>query len=120
MRALYTFSVALLAVAPAQAGGNADPILTKFILDEVEQRSDHQQVQSAQGWLGNDLNKLWLKADHEAHDGSTEEAELQLLYSRAIAPFWEFQSGLRRSFSDADTEDNLVLGIQGLAPYHLP
>ncbi|WP_027873503.1 copper resistance protein B [Spongiibacter marinus] len=118
MKKHYVLCAALVA-GPALAGGKADPVLAKFMVDEVEQRSDHQQAFSLQGWLGTDLNKLWLKAEREAHDGSTEDAELQLLYSRAIAPYWDLQGGLRRSFSAEGSNDSVVIGIQGLAPYHV-
>ena len=117
MKKHYVLCAALL-TGPALAGGKADPVLAKFMVDEVEQRSDQQQAFSLQGWLGTDLNKLWLKAEREAHDGSTESAELQLLYSRAIAPYWDLQGGLQRSFSEDGSDDSVVIGIQGLAPYH--
>ena len=50
-------------------------------------------------------------------DGEAE-GEVQVLYSRAISPFWDVQAGVRQDFRD-DGEDptHLVLGVQGLAPY---
>ena len=45
-----------------------------------------------------------------------EEAELQLLYSRYITQFWDFQVGVRQDFVPRATTF-AVIGIQGLAKY---
>ena len=49
----------------------------------------------AQAWIGQDLNKFWLKLEGEYLDGKTTEAEVQALYSRAVAPYWDLQLGWR-------------------------
>ncbi len=41
---------------------------------------------------------------------------MQALYSRAIAPFFDVQAGVRQDIAGPDTT-YAVLGIQGLAPY---
>ena len=46
----------------------------------------------------------------------TVTAEVQALYSRAIAPFFDFQAGIRQDFAPLD-RTYAVVGIQGLAPY---
>ena len=49
------------------------------------------------------------------------DLELQALYSRMIAPFWDFQVGLRydQQYGPGPDQDRTfaVLGVQGLAPY---
>ena len=50
------------------------------------------------------------------NNGDVEDAELQALYSRAIAPYWNLQAGLRHDFKP-DGLDYAVIGVQGLAPY---
>jgi copper resistance protein B len=49
------------------------------------------------------------------------EAEVQALYSRLVAPFWDMQAGLRydRAFGSGRDRDRAfgVLGVQGLASY---
>lgn len=97
-----------------------DPILTMLLVDQFETRSTDGSdpfVVSGQMWIGRDLNKLWLKADYERVGGETEQAELQALYSRAIAPYWDVQVGVRRDFNPKPTRDWLAIGVQGLAPY---
>ena len=112
----------LLLSGTALAGGmNDDPLLTMLMVDQLEIRSDSDDpplVWDAEGWLGKDLNKLWLKTDGEYVDGSLEEAEIQALYSRAIAPFWDLQAGWRHDIQPEPNRDWLALGVKGLAPYY--
>ena len=98
---------------------NDDPVLTSLMLDKLEIRdteNSYLTALEAQAWIGKDLNKLWLKTDIENHNGEIEYAEVQALYSHAIAPFWDFQIGIRQ-----DTKPTArtwsVLGVQGIAPY---
>lgn len=73
----------------------------------------------AQAWLGYDRDKLWLKTEghYDADANSTERMEWQALYSRAIAPFWDVQLGLRHDSGAYATRNYAVVGLQGLAPY---
>lgn len=76
------------------------------------------------GWVGGDTNRLWIKSEgsQDLSGGGTGEADLQLLYGRNIAPFWDFQIGVRgkqnlgSGFSD-NSRGYVVIGVQGLAPY---
>ena len=47
----------------------------------------------------------------------SKHAELQLLYSRAVTPYFDLQAGVRQSYLDGEDRTDLVLGVQGLAPY---
>jgi len=98
---------------------------SKVIFDQLEYRNnDGEDILrwDIQGWRGTDFNKLWLK--FEGENGASSNAadlELQALYSRAIAAFWDFQIGVRYdlAINPDSTDDRLfaVLGFQGLAPY---
>ena len=104
----------------AIAGAKDDPLLTKVMVDQLEVREaddDNPAVLEGQGWVGKDLNKLWLKVELERVDSETEEAELQALYSKAISTYWDFQVGMRHDFEPSPTRSWGVIGIQGLAPY---
>ncbi len=75
------------------------------------------------GWTGGDYNRLWVKTEGEWRTSGERggEAEAQLLYGRMIAPFWDFQAGVRYDlFSGAGFDRSrgfAVIGLQGLAPY---
>jgi len=72
----------------------------------------------AQAWYGGDINRLWLKSEGEGSAGeSPEHAELQALWSRAIAPWWNLQAGVRHDFRPNPGRTFLVVGLQGLMPY---
>lgn len=79
---------------------------------------ENKRVWDAQGWIGGDYNKLWLKTEGEGAPGNAwESAEVQALYSRTISPFWDVQIGVRHDFRPDPDRTFGVLGIQGLAPY---
>jgi copper resistance protein B len=70
-----------------------------------------------QGYYGGDLEKFWFKSEGEGSFGEAiESAEVQALYSKAIAPFFDFQAGIRQDLTGPE-RTHAVIGIQGLAPY---
>jgi len=75
------------------------------------------------GWLGGDYNRLWIKTEGDMNlsRGNGVEGDLQVLYGRLIAPFWDFQFGVRQNLITGPNRSNnsrtyAVLGLQGLAP----
>lgn len=71
----------------------------------------------AQAFYGGDINRFVLKTEGEGEfGGELEDAEIQALYSRAIAPFFDIQAGVRFD-PEPDARGHLVVGLQGLAPY---
>lgn len=70
-----------------------------------------------QGYYGGSTQRLWFKSEGEGEFGtSPEDAEVQALYARAFAPFWDVQAGVRHDIAGPDTT-HAVIGVQGLAPY---
>lgn len=119
---LIGITLGLLFSSPLLAAGmNDDPTLYKVMLNslEVQDNADgpNPVMWNVEGWVGRDLNKLWLKSEGSRVDGSTEEAEVQLLYSRAVAPYWDLQFGVRRDLKPGPHQDWLAVGFKGLAPY---
>ena len=109
-----------LSSLPVIAHEGHDPLLARVLIDQLEWRDGDEAdpyVLEAQGWIGKDLHKLWIKTDVERVEGETEEAEIQALYSRAIAPFWDVQVGVRQDLKPTPEREWGVIGIQGLAPY---
>ncbi len=104
----------------ARADMEDDPLLLMVMLDQIETRDvggDNTLSWDGQGWLGKDLHKIWFKTGGERTGGSTDEAELQFLYSKAIARYWDFQLGVRHDFKPSPSRSWAVIGVQGLAPY---
>lgn len=112
---------ALLATVALGAQAMEDESIYSYTLIEADAGKVRGQSGSAQslaidGWVGGDFNRLWYQLDTERRGGRTEAAELQLLYGRYIAPFWDAQIGLRRD-ERPNGRDYLALGVRGLAPY---
>ena len=113
----------ILSGTAAYGGGmNDDPLRSMVIVDKFEintSDTDNPLIWDAEGWLGKDLNKLWIKTEGEYKftDSNSEDAELQVLYSRAVAPFWDLQMGWKRDIRPDPQRDWVALGIKGLAPY---
>lgn len=105
---------------PVYAGAKDDPLIGMIKVDQFEVRAeegDDPLVMDAQAWIGHDLHKIWLKSEVEHVGSEVEEAEFQALYSRAIAPFWDVQFGLRHDVDPNPSRNWAVVGFQGLSPY---
>ena len=90
----------------------SDRLETRFA-DEVD-----TYVWDLQGWYGGDYDRLWVKTEGEGEQGkSPESAELQALFSRRFAPFWDWQLGIRHDFEPSPNRTHLVLGLKGVVPY---
>lgn len=81
-------------------------------------------VWDAQFWYGGDYSRLWIETEGEdvVSGGDGGEIEnLDVLYSRRFAPYWDWQAGVgyRRSYGDGPDHDrtSAVVALQGLAPY---
>ena len=70
-----------------------------------------------QGYYGSPTSRFWFKSEGEgSFSERIEDAEFQALYSRAVAPFWDLQVGVRQDVAGPNTTYG-VIGVQGLAPY---
>ena len=74
------------------------------------------------GSVGKQYNRLGIKSDGVLSTTTSHvETEMQALYSRLIAPFWELQAGVRFDVAydgyETTTRWHVVLGLEGLAPY---
>lgn len=118
--------IGLLLAVPLWAGAQDGPqlmdnrVFYRVLLDELEIAGGGGQRGTGwdgQAWVGTDTRRLWIKTEGERGAGGHDAAQLQLLYSHAIAPYWDLQAGLRRDFDPRPGRDWAVLSVQGLAPY---
>ena len=71
-----------------------------------------------EGWFGGDIDRVVVKTEGEGAFGEgVETAEAQLLYSRALDPYWNLQAGMRHDFEPGPSRTYAIIGIEGLAPY---
>lgn len=67
--------------------------------------------------FGRDYDKLVIKAEGEFSAGKLEDARTEVLWSHAVATFWDSQLGLRQDSGAGPDRTWLAFGMQGLAPY---
>ena len=91
-----------------------------FMADRAEYRVRQGKdgyLWDLQGYYGGDTDKFWYKSEGEGSFGEPiERAELQALWSHAIGPWFDLQTGVRQDVQH-NGRTHLVAGVQGLAPY---
>lgn len=110
---------------PVVSVGHISPVMDQgryfhSILDEFEGRyaaSGTDFRWDGEAWYGSDYNKLWLKTEGTLERGRLHDGDHELLYSRAISPYFDIQGGVRADIDDGPTRTWGALGIQGLALY---
>ncbi|MGY4524369.1 copper resistance protein B [Pseudomonas sp. UBA4617] len=91
-----------------------------LLLDQLEyQDADEGSTLAwdASGWIGGDINRLWVRSEGERTSGVTEDAELQLLYGRSVSPWWDVVAGVRQDFKPESPQTWAAFGVQGMALY---
>lgn len=101
---------------------NGDMGFTAFKIDRLEARlSDGSGGYGweVDGFSGGDINRFWWKSDGEGElGGNLHQASIQALYSRAVAPFWDVQTGVKQDYRrEGPDRTHVTLGLQGTAPY---
>lgn len=110
------------AATPPPAGHPAhdNSILNYVLLDRLEGWDTDPGAGTAwamQGWLGTDLDRLWLRSEGERIDGRTGSADLEVLYGRSVSRWWDVVAGIRHDFNPGGSQDFAAIGVMGLAPY---
>ena len=99
---------------------NGGQTLAWFMADRAEYRahSEHNgYVWDLQASYGGDLDKVFIKSEGEGNFGEAiESAEVQALWSHAVGPFFDLQTGFRQDFAPR-TRSYAVVGMEGLMPY---
>jgi copper resistance protein B len=121
--------ILLLVVAAAPQVGHSqvmdDKTYSYLLFDQLEYApgpSERPIGLDATGWVGGDINRLWVRAGGEQstvmRDG---EAEIEVLYGRLITPFFDAVVGTRLDTrwgaTDNASRGFLAVGVHGLAPY---
>ena len=71
-----------------------------------------------EAWIGGDIDRLAIKTEGSGDFGrSIDDAEVQLLYNRALDPYVNFQAGVRYDFKPNPSRAYASVGFEALAPY---
>lgn len=96
-----------------------DPRNRLVLLDRLEAHDapGDPLVWDFDAWFGRTLTRVWIRSEGERRDGDTEHAELELLWGKGFARWWDVVAGARRDFEPSPTETWAAFGVRGLAPY---
>jgi copper resistance protein B len=104
---------------PAHGHHDHDRAVGKVLFDRLEAWNAHGggQAWEAQAWFGTDAHKLWLRSEGEREEGRTGTADLEVLYGRPIAPWWDLVAGVRQETRPGPSRTSAAIGVFGMAPY---
>ena len=68
-------------------------------------------------WVGGDFDKLLVRSEGEHAHGELEPSDAEVLWSHAVAPYWDTELGVRHDFGRGPNRTWAAFGVQGLAPY---
>jgi copper resistance protein B len=105
----------------AMAKESGGMTFSKLMLDRLEYRAGKGAdgyAWEGEGWIGGDIERFAFKSEGEGEiGGPLESAEVQALYSRAIGPWFNVETGIRHDFRPGPQRTYAVAGVEGLAPY---
>jgi copper resistance protein B len=94
------------AALPGMSPGDAvqpvhdQEIFAHGMFSQLEGRWNGSNTQfrwEGQGWVGTDIDKLWIKSEGTLlSNGTLDDGQHQFLYSRAVTTYFDLQGGLRR------------------------
>ena len=95
-------------------------LLGMLLIDQLEAfhgKHGNGQTWEAQGWYGNDENKLWLRTEGNRSRGKVEDGDVEALWNHLVATYWSTQLGVRHELGDGPQRNWAAFGVQGIAPY---
>ena len=98
-----------------------NPVLTHARLDQFEGRTRGSESEfrwDGEGWIGTDVNKLWIKSEGFSDNSTVSDGDHEALYDRPIPRlrYFDAQVGVRADLDSGPHRAWAALGIEGLAP----
>ena len=97
-------------------------------LDQFEGRSfgsessgsDSELRWDGEGWVGTDMNRLWLKSEGFSNNSTVSDGDHEALYDHPIPHlrYFDAQVGVRADLDSGPHRTWAAMGIEGLAPYY--
>ena len=97
-------------------------VLVHGIFEELEGRTGNAGPMlrwDAQGWLGTDTNRLWIKSEGFSDGRQMSDGDQEALYDRPIPRmrYMDAKAGIRADLDSGPRRAWAALGIEGLAPW---
>lgn len=101
-----------------EVGGMGYSLIMVDLLEVGFQKGRESYRFEGEAFSGGNINRFGVKFEGEGAFGERiDDLELQALYSRAIAPYWNLQAGVRHDIRPEPSRTYLVAGVEGIAPY---
>ena len=101
-----------------EVGGMGYSLVMVDLLEVGFQKGRESYRFEGEAFTGGNINRFGVKFEGEGAFGERiGDLELQALYSRAIAPYWNLQAGVRYDIKPDPSRTYLVAGVEGIAPY---
>lgn len=98
-----------------QGGLTVDRLeMQKFLVGKTDDHYWH-----ADGWIGGDTNKLFLKSEGAHWQGNVSGSLNQLLYGRTVSESWTLEAGAARSGTPGPNLNWMVIAAEGDLPYSI-
>jgi copper resistance protein B len=96
-----------------------NPLNKLVLLDRLEWHDapGNPQTWDLDAWIGRDLAKLWIRSEGERRNDDTEHAEVEILWGKTFARWWDFVAGARYDAQPSPDQSWAAFGVRGLAPY---
>ena len=104
---------------PAHGHHHGDGVFSYLLFDRLEvwdADTGTGQAWEAQGWIGTDMHRLWLRSEGERDAGHTESADVEVLYGRPVARWWDLVAGVRHDIAPGNGQSFAAIGVMGMAP----
>jgi copper resistance protein B len=116
-----TFSPQAMKAARAQLRREHGAVTYSRVLVDVAEATFRDGADGygweAEAFFGGDIHRFVLKTEGEGARGhGVEAAEVQALYSKAVAPYFDVQAGVRHDF-EPKGRTYLAVGTEGMFPY---
>lgn len=99
-----------------------DQVFAHVLFDQFEGRTnghDNELRWDGEGWVGTDMNRLWIKSEGFTDNNTVSDGDIEALYDRPIPHlrYFDAQAGVRVDLDSDPSRAWATLGIEGLAPY---
>lgn len=104
---------------PAHGHHHGDGVFSYVLFDRLEAWDADPgagQAWEAQGWIGTDMHRLWVRSEGERERGHTESADVEVLYGRPVARWWDLVAGVRHDIAPGNGQSFAAIGVMGMAP----
>lgn len=111
-----------LSAADTDTAEDGDQVVREVHMERIEllpREDDSEILWEGTAWIGKGAHKFRVKTEGEyaLEEGIFPEAEVHLLYCRAITPSLDLQTGLHQHLGKDDVVSYVNLGVQGEIAY---